>query len=67
MNIIQIEEDYTFCGRGQAPKIFSTRGCSCCSEKVRITAESIAQAIGEAEEWLETLRNLTPETYTDED
>jgi hypothetical protein len=67
MNIIKVEEDYTYCGIGNAPKVFRTRGCSCCSETVRITAESIAQAISEAEEWLTELRDMKPETYPEED
>jgi hypothetical protein len=67
MNIISIQEDYSFTGPGQPPKVFRTRGCSCCSETVRITEESIAEAIQEAEEWLAELRDMKPETYPEED
>jgi hypothetical protein len=44
--------------------VFETRGCACCSKAVRVTEESIAQAISEAEEWLETLRKLVPVDYS---
>lgn len=66
MKILSIEPDYSFDGPGQIPKVFRTRGCSCCSETVRITEESIAEAILETEEWLEELKSLRPETYPED-
>lgn len=67
MNIIRISDDFSFMGEGEYPKVFRTRGCGCCSDDIRITAESINQAIQEAEQWLETIRALKPETYPEEE
>lgn len=43
---------------------FKTRGCGCCSGYKKVTAETIAEAIQEAEEWLAELRSLEPADYS---
>lgn len=45
---------------------FVTKGCGCCSSAIPVTQENIDKAIQEAEEWLETLRSLTPYNYPPE-
>jgi hypothetical protein len=43
-----------------------TKGCGCCSDHKRVTAENLATAIREAEEWLKQLKTLSPVHYPDD-
>ena len=44
-----------------------TKGCGCCSSYLPVTQQNLEQAISEAEEWLETLRSLSPVDYSSVD
>lgn len=40
----------------------STKSCDCCSRTVDITSKSLADAIADAESWLEYLRTVKQKT-----
>lgn len=68
INIYKTEESYGIVDENYNPLlVFRGQGCGCCSDVIKITAETIEQAKQEAREWLEYLEKLEPIVYPPEE
>lgn len=66
LDIIKYDpENFDFMDENCRPfPAFVTRGCGCCSSVVRVTRESIDEAIQQAKDWLAFLEGLQPVDYS---